>query len=288
MNRISIVMPTYNRCAVVLRSLHYLHSLEADYPIIVVNNASTDETSAAIRRYYPRVELVELDQNIGAVARNNGAARVQTPYVAFTDDDAWWARGALSRAADYFDLHPGLGLVQARILVNHEERLDPTCAVMAHTPLPRPEGIPGYPILGFVAATIAVRLSAFQEAGGFDAYMGTGGEEALLAIDLARNGWHLAYLPDVVSHHYPSDVRDRAYRETEGARNAIWTAWLRRSWRHALKVTGEVTQRSLRDPNMFRALIEALGGLPRVLSRRRQVSADLEAQLSRLETMHSS
>jgi GT2 family glycosyltransferase len=36
------------------------------------------------------VELVASPENLGAIGRNVGVARVDTPYVAFCDDDTWW------------------------------------------------------------------------------------------------------------------------------------------------------------------------------------------------------
>jgi hypothetical protein len=34
-----------------------------------------------------------------------------------------------------------------------------------------------------------------------------GGEEELLASDLARRGWHRAYVRDIVAHHHASGAR---------------------------------------------------------------------------------
>ena len=36
----------------------------------------------------------------GPAGRNLGAQHTGTPYIAFSDDDSWWAHGALNRAAD--------------------------------------------------------------------------------------------------------------------------------------------------------------------------------------------
>lgn len=57
--------------------------------------------------------------------------------------------------------------------------------------------------------------------------LGAGGEERLLALDLARAGWGLAYAEDVVAHHHPSPWRQPELRRRRMVRNDLWTAWAR-------------------------------------------------------------
>lgn len=73
--------------------------------------------------------------NEGARARTLGAAHAGTPFVAFAEDDSWWAPGDLARAVKIMQAHPRLALLNARILVGPEERLDTVCDVMAASPL---------------------------------------------------------------------------------------------------------------------------------------------------------
>src|SRR5205807_7353355 len=100
-------------------------------------------------------------------ARNVGAHAVTAPYVAFADDDSWWAPGALTHAAGLFDRHPELALIAARILVGPRQSLDPTCVTMAQSPVLAAPGQPGPSILGFLACGAVVRRSAFLAVGGF-------------------------------------------------------------------------------------------------------------------------
>src|SRR4051794_4844290 len=157
---------------------------------------------------FPRVRVIEVGRNLGAVARNLGVWAATTPYVAFADDDSWWAPGSLDRAADVLDAHPRLGLLAATILVGSEERLDPVSEEMAASPLPRRPDVPGPAVLGFVACGTVVRRDAYLAAGGFDDVVEFAGEEDRLALDLAMLGWDLAYVADVVAHHHPSPSRE--------------------------------------------------------------------------------
>jgi hypothetical protein len=116
---------------------------------------------------------------------------VDTPYVALCDDDTWWDPGDLGRAADLLRTHPRLAIITARVLIGPEERPDPACRIMEQSPLPREPGMPGPVLLGFLAGASVVRHSAFLKAGGFAPHLSIGGEEELLATDLAAAGWWL-------------------------------------------------------------------------------------------------
>lgn len=101
----------------------------------MVDNGSQDGTAAAVRRALPTVRVIELPGNVGGYARTIGARFATTPYIAFADDDSWWAPGALRRAVAYFDAHPRMGLLAARILVGPEDQLDPICKSMCDSAL---------------------------------------------------------------------------------------------------------------------------------------------------------
>ncbi|GAA1156894.1 glycosyltransferase family 2 protein [Nocardioides aquiterrae] len=200
-------------------------------PVVLVDNGSTDGTPELVRAAFPDVRVLTLSENIGAVARNLGVVEARTPYVAFADDDSWWAPGALACAAELLDDHPRLALVAARILVGPEERLDPMSTEMARSPLPAEPDLPGPPVLGFVACGAVVRREPFLLAGGFDGVVEFGGEEQRLALDLAAAGWGLAYADDVVAHHHPSARRGpQDGRRALLARNELLTAVMRLPW----------------------------------------------------------
>ena len=94
------------------------------------------------------------------------------------------------------------------------------------SPLPRQPGMPGSSLLGFLAGASVVRRDVFLEAGGFEPRFFIGGEEELLAADLAARGHWLCYVPELVVHHHPSPVRDGQGRRLTTARNALWFTWL--------------------------------------------------------------
>jgi GT2 family glycosyltransferase len=279
----SVVVITRNRAGPLREALEHLGSLPERVPVIVVDNGSTDETASVIARAGPRTRAIVLQRNAGAAGRNVGVEHATTPYVAFSDDDSWWAPGALRRAVELFDRHPRLALIGARVLVGPGERLDPTCLEMKHSTLPRAPDLPGPSILGFIACGAIVQREAFLRAGGFHPRFEVGGEEGLLAIDLARAGWGLAYCEDIVAHHYPDACGERPSRRARMVRNDLWTAWLRRSAGDALAATASVTRAAICDAAARDGLAAALRGASWVRRERRPIESPLEAQLRLLQ-----
>ena len=277
--RVGVVVVTRDRRANTVESVGRLRELSPGAPVAVVDNASTDGTVEAVRTRFPEVTVVRLPANLGAAGRNSGVSVTPCPYIAFSDDDSWWAPGALSRAADLFDANPRLGVVAAKVLVGPEERVDPVCQVMATSPLGAGAG-PGVGVLGFVACGAVVRRDAFLDVGGFRLGYGIGGEEELLAIDLRAAGWDLRYCPEVVAHHHPATERPPgADRRRRQARNAVRTAWLRRRFASAVRCTAALGRPAWTDPAVRQGLSDAFGDAAWIWRERVPVDPRLERDL---------
>ncbi|KOV82255.1 glycosyltransferase family 2 protein [Nocardia sp. NRRL S-836] len=264
MPRTTVVIATRDRADRLMRTLAHLCPLRV--PVIVVDNASNDATVARVREEFPLVRVLESPVNLGAVGRNLGVRAARTPFVAFADDDSWWAPDALGRAEQIFDDHPDLAVIAARTLVGPEEKPDPITPLLRHSPLG--EGVAGPAVLGFLACSAIVRRQAFEEVGGFSPVLFFRGEETLLSWDLAAAGWALCYVEDVVAHHHPASER-ASDGEIVQRRNAVLTSWMRRPVHRALAD-------SLRDPAAFRA---AVPRLRQALRQRSALPKHLEAQI---------
>ncbi|MEU0276211.1 glycosyltransferase [Streptomyces sp. NPDC006307] len=280
--RTTVVVITHNRREELLRTLAELARLPERPPVIVTDNASTDGTAEAVARLHPDVTLLTPGRNLGAVGRNLAVRRARTPYIAFCDDDSWWEPGSLGRAADLLDRHERLVAVTARILVEPGGREDPIVAELRDSPVRGPDWLPGPALGSFLAAATVLRRDAFLEAGGFHERLWLGGEEELLATDLATRGWWLTYVPELTVHHAPSRARDATLRRVHGLRNTLWFCWLRRPVRPALRRTLDLARTVPRDLASLRAFGLALAGLPWVLRERRVVPAAVEARLGAL------
>jgi hypothetical protein len=144
-------------------------------------------------------------------------------------------------------------------------------------------------VLGFLGCAAVARRDAYLAAGGYSRLLRIGGEEELLAYDLAALGWPISYRPDVMVHHWPSPARDARRRRTQELRNHVLIGWLRRPLARALADTAGLAAavRRDRDPVTARALAETLASLPRTLPRRRVLPAPVEADIQLLEQTHA-
>lgn len=278
---VTVIIATRNRWQQLRRSLP-----QHECPVILLDNGSTDGSPALVREHFPDVTVIELSRNRGACARNVGVARAGTRYVAFADDDSWWASGALDEAARMFDAHPRLALLAGRILVGQTEWLDPTCEQMATSPLGTASDLPGPSVLGFLACGAVLRRDAFLAVGGFDDVVFFFGEEERVALDLAAAGWGLAYVDTVIAHHHPPPGADRSGRAALAVRNRVLTAVLRRPWPVVAAVVRAEAVRGMagRRRSGLDGILAAVPRLPAALRQRQVIPPAVETSRRLLDS----
>ncbi len=93
--RVSVVLPTRNRARLLRRAVaSVLAQTLRELELIVVNDASTDDTAAVLAELQaqdPRIRVLHREKNSGAAAaRNAGMALARGEWVAFQDDDDLW------------------------------------------------------------------------------------------------------------------------------------------------------------------------------------------------------
>jgi GT2 family glycosyltransferase len=281
---ISIIVVTHNRVKQLRGTLATLTRFHRGSPVIVVDNGSTDGTMPSVLNEFPNITFIRLEENRGTGARTVGVGLSRTPFVAFNDDDSWLEKGALPKAAELFDANPKLGLIAARVLVGEGQELDPVCVEMQNSPLEKlnPSSL-GTPVLGFLACGSIVRKEAFLEVSGFEERFGIGGEEQMLAVDLADAGWEVSYFDEIVAFHCPQVYGERPGRKQTMIRNDLWLAWLRRPIHVIVSKTAQVVKDSFSSLECQKALIAAIKGIPWVIRKRRRVTPWIEQCLVLLE-----
>ncbi len=103
---VSIVLPTYNRAALLGRSIQsVLRQSYTDFELIVIDDGSTDETSGVVAGFREtRLRYFALARNMGAgAARNVGIQLARGKFLAFQDSDDEWQPSKLSRQMSAFE-----------------------------------------------------------------------------------------------------------------------------------------------------------------------------------------
>ena len=206
--------------------------------------------------------------------------------MALSDDDSWWEPGALARAVTVLDASPRIGIVAAATMVGPEATPDPINALMAASPLSRASCRDHACSVSSAAPPWPGDRRTWQRAG-TARLLFIGGEEELLAYDLAAKGWPISFRDDVIVHHWPSPARDARRRRSQEIRNRVLVAWLRRPLPRAIGDTVRLARTAGRDPVAGRALAETALKLPAALLMRRRLPAEVEADIQLLEASHA-
>jgi glycosyltransferase involved in cell wall biosynthesis len=114
MERISVIMPTYNRAGYIGHAIEsVLAQTYRDLELIIIDDGSTDDTAGSVAPYLRdgRVRILRQENGGAAAARNHGLAERRGKVVAFIDSDDIWEPAKLEIQAAVLDALPNIGLV---------------------------------------------------------------------------------------------------------------------------------------------------------------------------------
>lgn len=110
--RVAIIIPTYNRAALLPRAIE--SALDQTRPkqceVIVVNDGGSDDTANVVARYGERVRYIEQGNRGLAGARNTGIRATQAELLTFLDDDDIFCPTKIEKQTPVFDRWPEVAL----------------------------------------------------------------------------------------------------------------------------------------------------------------------------------
>ncbi|MEP6775808.1 MAG: glycosyltransferase [Chloroflexota bacterium] len=204
--------------------------------VVVVDNASTDDSVDMVRREFPGVRLITLAENRGFAAGNNvGLQASGGEYILFLNPDTLAQPLSIAALCDYMDMHPEVGIAGPRLLnadgtTQSSRRRFPTLAtaLIESTPLqpifPNAPALKRFYVLDhsdeeeqyvdwLSGAALMCRRTALEQTGSFDHGYFMFSEEVDLGRRMADAGWLVAYAPQAQVTHYGGGSTDQAVPE---------------------------------------------------------------------------
>lgn len=220
MVRLSIVIATYNRSAMLMQTLQSVIEQtlpREEWECVVVNNNSTDSTAADFEAFavrYPDYNLrMVLETNQGlSYARNRGIRESEGEYIAIVDDDERIAPEFVASYVALFDEVPDAVAAGGPIVAEYPTGRPRWMSAFTERPIANtmyfgeevrefPRGrVPG-------GGNMALRRSAVRRYGVFDTSLGyvgeslVGGEESDLFERLQIAEAKYYYVPKAVMYH---------------------------------------------------------------------------------------
>jgi glycosyltransferase involved in cell wall biosynthesis len=192
----------------------------SDFELIVVDDASTDNTEATVRAYDDdrMTYLAHQTNRHVSAARNTGIAHASGEYIAFLDDDDEWRPTKLKKQIDCLRT-AGEEVAMAYCWMEYR---DGETTVRRYRPQLRGDiferAVGGQPIGG--CSTLLVSAEAVDHVGGFDESLPRGNDGDF--IRRVARFYEVEYVPEVLVHHYVNHEYGRITEETtENIENAI-------------------------------------------------------------------
>lgn len=229
---VSVVVINYNNGRFIRTCLDALANVAEIKEVIVVDDASTDDSLEILKNY--EVAVIKNEKNLGpVVARNIGAKRATGKYLLFLDSDAKLAPNYVPDLAAFFEVHPDAGVVSGKVLGDDGKRM---WFNFGYDPSPIRDwlqgavGFLGRPFtLNFVPDEVRkvdwvvemafmTRRDLFEKLGGLDEHFFMFFEGPDYCRRVRNLGYNVYYFPGAICKHLGghshSESRDRFFQES--------------------------------------------------------------------------
>ena len=300
MMRISVIVLAWNGAAFIENCLRALLAQNQDAEIIVVDNASPDDTIAVVEKFLPRVQLIRNTANLGFAGGNNVGIRAATgDAMVLLNQDTVVQPGWLRAIADTFD-DATIGIVGCKSLypdargIQHAGGVvEPGTAQTRHIgwgeqdagqydSLSEPDYVTG--------AALAIRRAVVARLGGLDEkFFPAFYEEVDYCYRARRAGFRVVYQPRAVLRHFETTTLPVNYQRVAAYQHNRIRFVLRHWDARALDEFFAREQQTIASANLIddavanaRAYWDNLLALPLIALHRRN-DATLGAPLTRAE-----
>jgi hypothetical protein len=203
-HQITVSIVTYRSGPVIAGCLEHLFaSTSLPLDVVVIDNASDDDTLARLQPFAGRVRLVAHPTNLGfGQGHNRALADATGDFFLILNPDIELPPGGVDRLVRHLDEHPECGAVAPQL--SESFSVGPAGCSLRY---PGQRYAPGFlrHLPGEIAilqgACVLIRAALYREIGGFDPRYFLYAEDLDLSLEIRRRGWTLACIPDLTVQH---------------------------------------------------------------------------------------
>lgn len=232
-DRISIIIPTYNLEDQLVLCLSSLVKQEyKNIEIIVVDNASSDDTTTMVKKCFPMVKLLLSKENQGVTgAVNRGLQEANGNYIWFVDHDNTFEKDTLMKLYEVISSDQSIGIVFPKILYADNPKLvwsaGTAVNLLTGINISR-EGVDYGQFntqqdVSIAPANFLVRKTVIDTIGRFDNIFCISYEDADFSFRARYAGFRIVYVPTARAYHHIPLPHEKIGKERWLSR-AYWTA----------------------------------------------------------------
>jgi GT2 family glycosyltransferase len=246
---VSILILNYNTRQLTINALRSVYQSEtpSSYEVILVDNASIDDSIQHIQDEFPEVILIQNQENVGFAIANNQAMRIaKGRYVLLLNSDTLIQPDTLETMLHFMDNHPEVGAAGCK-LVLQDGTLDKACKRGFPTPsasfyyafgisklfphIPRfnqyqlgyKDPDDAYPVDCLVGAFMFVRRTTIDQVGMLDEEFFMYGEDIDWCYRIKQAGWVNYYYPKTqILHLKGASSRRKPIKIVYEFHRAMW------------------------------------------------------------------
>jgi glycosyltransferase involved in cell wall biosynthesis len=121
MSKVSVIIPTYNRAQLIIRSVQsVLNQTYKNFELIVIDDGSSDGTKDVLTPYMDCIRYFYQENKGISAARNRGLQEAKGDYIAFLDSDDEWVPEKLAIQVKIMDENPSIGIIHNKLVIVNE------------------------------------------------------------------------------------------------------------------------------------------------------------------------
>lgn len=305
----TVIIPNYNglqHLEACLRSLS--KQTYQNFEIVMVDNGSVDGSVDFVKREFPSVKLIPLENNLGfAAAVNKGVSQTGSVYVALLNNDIEVEPTWLEQMVNVLKHHPYVGSVACKMINFYcRDVIDATGDILTRSGSAGPRGHGEkdegqYDVTEFVfgpcAGAAVYKRVVFDQVGLFDESFFAYYEDVDLDFRMQLQGWKVLYVPSAICYHKRGATMKTMFRFAVKlqVRNRILYMVKNFPAKVILKKLPLIVASRLKNwyeyirdgylPEVLQGIAEAMLKLPEMLLKRKKIQGNRKVSIKYIESL---